>query len=74
MSALLWCAIDMFFLHGPAEDFEFILQDFAGRLLSMDKTVSDIQGNLCEDVAGVFLFSSKEDVPSRYAFRYTGYL
>jgi len=42
MSALLWCAIDMFFPHGPAEDFEFILQDFAGRLLSMDKTISDI--------------------------------
>ena len=42
---------------GPAEDFEFMLQDFAGRLLPVDKTVSDMYEESCMKMLRVYLCS-----------------
>jgi len=62
MSTLLQCAVDLFFPRGvspggPAEDFEFMLQDFAGRLLAMDKTVGDMYKESCIKMLRVYLCS-----------------
>jgi len=62
MSTLLHTAVDLFFPdgvspRGPAEDFEFMLQDFAGRLLPTDKTISVMYKESCLKMLRVYLCS-----------------